>query len=74
MYAVVIVYDPENGSYGATAPDFDMDVIGIGKSEDEALSCFRNALASYVKVLREDGKPIPEPRHTVAMIDLAAVV
>jgi len=26
-YAVVIEYDPENGSYGATSPDFGIDVI-----------------------------------------------
>ncbi|MDB5041890.1 MAG: hypothetical protein JWN27_2616 [Candidatus Eremiobacteraeota bacterium] len=67
MYAVVIEYDPENGSYGATSPDFD-NVFAIGKSEAEALARFRNALEGYFDFLREEGRPIPAPRSTVATI------
>jgi predicted RNase H-like HicB family nuclease len=71
MYAVVIEYDPENGSYGATSPDVDDDrttVIGIGKSEDEAITRFRNALEGYFEFLRERGEPIPQPHHTITMV------
>ena len=74
MYAVVIEYDPETGSYAATAPDFGVDVAGIGKSADEAFARFKNALGGYVRVMREDGKPLPQPRHTVATVELEAVV
>ncbi len=71
MYTVVIDYDPENGSYGATSPDVDDDhntVIGIGKSADEAVARFRNALEGHFEFLRERGEPIPQPRVTVTMV------
>ena len=74
MYAVLIEFDPETGSYGATAPDFGIHVIGIGKSADEALWRFKRALGSYVRVMHEDGKPLPEPRHAVATVELEALV
>jgi predicted RNase H-like HicB family nuclease len=71
MYAVVIEYDPENGSYGASSPDVDDDhnlVVGIAKSADEAVTRFRNALEGYFEFLREQGRPIPQPHCTVTMI------
>jgi predicted RNase H-like HicB family nuclease len=68
MYAVVIEYDPQNGSYGATSPDFDYNVVGIGKSSDEALRRFGNALEAHVAALREDGKPLPEPHFAVTSV------
>ena len=58
MYAVVIEYDPQNGSYGATSPDFDDRVIGIGKSSDEALRQFNHALEGYIAFLLERGQPL----------------
>jgi len=68
MYAVVIEYDPQNGSYGATSPDFDYNVVGIGKSSDEALRRFKNALEGYIAFLRERGEPIPEPHYAVTSV------
>ena len=68
MYAVVIEYDPQNGSYGATSPDFDYHVVGIGKSSDEALRRFKNALEGYIAFLREHGEPIPEPHFAVTSV------
>jgi predicted RNase H-like HicB family nuclease len=71
MYTVVIDYDPENGSYGATSPDVDDEhnaVIGIGKSADEAVARFRNALKGHFEFLRERGEPIPQPRVTVTTV------
>ena len=70
MYTVVIEFDPNNGSYGATSPDFGTDVIAIGKSEGEALDRFRNALEGHIAFLRDQGDAVPAPRHTVATIDL----
>jgi predicted RNase H-like HicB family nuclease len=72
MYAVVIEYDPENGSYGATSPDFDYSVVGVGKSADEAMARFRNALEGYIAFLRERGEPLPEGHHAVTSIEVAS--
>lgn len=73
MYAVVIEYDPLNGSYGATSPDFDYNVVGIGKSSDEALRRFRNALEAHVAFLRERGEPLPDSHYGVTSVELSAI-
>jgi predicted RNase H-like HicB family nuclease len=70
MYVVVIEHDPENGSYGATSPDVGDHVVGIGKSPDEAVERFRNALEGYFAFLRDEGQPLPMPRHTVTTVAL----
>ncbi len=70
-HAVVTEYDPNNGSYGATSPDFGIHVIGIGKSEAEAVERLHNALQGHLAFLRERGEPIPEPRSTVTTIAVA---
>ena len=72
MYAVVIEYDPLNGSYGATSPDFDYSVVGIGKSSEEALRRFRNALEGYVEFLLERGEPLPEAHYGVTSVELSS--
>jgi predicted RNase H-like HicB family nuclease len=72
MYAVVIEYDPQNGSYGATSLDFDDAVVGIGKTADEAVERFRNALEGHIAFLRERGQSLPQGHHAVISIDMAS--
>jgi predicted RNase H-like HicB family nuclease len=55
-FAVIIEHDPDNGSYGASNPDLPVD--GIGKTPDEAVARFQNALNDYLAFLRERGQPI----------------
>jgi predicted RNase H-like HicB family nuclease len=71
MYAVVIEYDPDNGSFGATSPDVGDNVVGIGKSESEAIERFRSALQGHIAFLRDRREPVPEPHHTVEMVEVA---
>jgi predicted RNase H-like HicB family nuclease len=61
-YTVIIEHDPKTGSYGASTPDLPVD--GIGKSREEAIARFRNALTGYIAFMRERGEPVPPPRHT----------
>ena len=71
MYTVIIDYDPETGSYGATSPDVDDEknmVVGIGKSAEEAVARFSNALEGHFAFLLERGEPIPQPRVTVTTV------
>ena len=72
MYAVVIEYDPQNGSYGATSPDFDDAVVGVGKTAAEAVARFRNALEGHIAFLRERGEPLPDAHHAVTSIEMAS--
>jgi predicted RNase H-like HicB family nuclease len=68
MYAVVIEHDPQTETYAATSPDIGDNVVGIGTSEDDAVARFKNALLGYLDTLRAEGRPLPEPRYTVARI------
>jgi predicted RNase H-like HicB family nuclease len=72
MYAVVIEYDPQNGSYGATSPDFDDAVVGVGKTAEEAVERFRNALEGHIAFLRERGERLPEAHYAVTSIEIAS--
>ena len=65
-YPVLIEYDPETGSYGASSPD--LPVVGIGKSREDAVTRFRNALDGYIAFQHERGEPIPPSRHTVTTL------
>lgn len=71
VYAVVIDYDPDNGSYGATSPDFEYSVVGVGKSADEALRRFRSALETTIDFLRERGEPLPNGHYAVTSVEVA---
>ncbi len=68
MYAVVIEHDKGTGTYAATSPDIGDIVVGIGISEDDAVARFKNALQGYLEVLRTEGRPLPQPRYTVARV------
>jgi predicted RNase H-like HicB family nuclease len=68
-FTVIIEHDPDNGSYGASNPDLPVD--GVGKTPDEAVARFQNALNDYLAFLRERGQPIPELRHTVTTVRAA---
>jgi predicted RNase H-like HicB family nuclease len=67
-FPVIIEYDPENGSYGASSPDVAVD--GIGKTAEEAVARFKNALESHMRFLREHGLELPPPRHTVTTVNI----
>ncbi len=65
-YVVIVEYDPDSGSYGASSPDLPVD--GIGKSSEEAIARFHNALQGYLEFQKEMGLPIPDVRHTVTTV------
>ncbi len=65
-YPVLIEHDPQTGSYGASSPD--LPVVGIGKSREEAVTRFHNALHGYIEFQRERGEPVPPPRHSVTTL------
>ncbi len=74
MYAVVIEYDPQNASYGATSPDFDYSVVfGTLADPEEALRGFRNALEEHVAFLLERGEPLPEAHYGVTSVEVSSI-
>ena len=66
-YAVVIERSPNN--YAAYVPDLP-GCVSTGATEDEVVRRIREAIAFHLDGLREDGRPIPEPLSTVAVVEI----
>lgn len=64
---LVIFERGDDGGWGAHSPDID-GVFALGQSRPEAEQRIREALTSHLDLLREEGKPLPEPRTDAARI------
>jgi predicted RNase H-like HicB family nuclease len=62
-YLVLIEKGPT--SYGAYAPDVP-GCVAVGKTSQEALQRFREALQSHIELMQEDGDSLPEAEHVEA--------
>ena len=58
-YAVVIEKGPN--SYGAHVPDLP-GCVAAAETREEVYTLIREAIALYVKALKEEGLPVPEPQ------------
>ena len=70
QYTIVIEKSPSN--YAAYAPDLP-GCVATGATREEAVQEMRGAIAFHIESLREHGEPVPEPRCTAAVVDVAAV-
>ena len=70
QYTIVMEASPRNCA--ACAPDLP-GCIATGATREEAVREMRRAIAFYIESLREHGEPVPEPRSTAAVEDVAAV-
>jgi predicted RNase H-like HicB family nuclease len=61
-----IFYSQEDEAYIADIPDLKY-CSAHGETPEEALAEVLIAKAAFLAVLREDDKPIPEPRHRPAI-------
>ena len=61
QYLVQINRDPDS-DWGASVPDLP-GCVATGKTIDTALRRIERAIEIHVRGLREDGLPIPPPRH-----------
>ena len=68
QYTIAIERSPRN-----YAPDLP-GCIATGTTREEAVREMRRAIAFHIESLREHGEPVPEPRCTAAVVDVAAVV
>ena len=71
QYTIVIERSPRN--YVAYAPDLP-GCIATGSIRVETVREMRRAIAFHIESLREHGEPVPEPRCSAAVVDVAAVV
>ena len=68
-YAIVIERSPRN--YAAYVPDLP-GCVATGASEDEAVREISKAIRFHIESLREHREPVPQPRCTTAVVDVAA--
>ncbi len=69
-YTIVIEKAPAN--YAAYVPDLP-GCIATAPTKQEAITEIRQAIAFHIQSLREHGEPVPEPRCTAAVVEVAAV-
>ena len=60
-YLVVLNKDPES-DWGASVPDLP-GCVATGRTLDTTLRRIEKAIALHIRGMREDGLPIPLPRH-----------
>ena len=70
QYTIVIERSPRN--YAVYAPDLP-GCVATGATREGAVREMRRAIAFHIESLREHGEPVPEPRCTAVVVDVAAV-
>ena len=68
-YTVVVEKSPRN--YAAYVPDLP-GCVATGTSREEAVREIRQAIRFHLESLREHGEPVPEPRCTATVVNVAA--
>ena len=70
QYTIVIERSPRNSA--ACAQDLP-GCIATGATREETVRMMRRAIAFHIESLCEHGEPVPEPRCTGTVVDVAAV-
>ena len=55
-----VVYEKGPTSYGAMVPDLP-GCYAVGETLEETRALIAEAIAAHIKLLRQDGDPVPEP-------------
>lgn len=71
MKEYLVIYEWTGNNYSAYVPDLP-GCVTTGKTLEEAESNMKEAMSLYLDVLREDGKPIPDPTTKGRPISVAA--
>ena len=69
-YTIVIEKAPDN--YAAYVPDLP-GCVANRATREEAVREMRQAIEFHIESLREHGEPVPEPRCTATVVDVAAI-
>ena len=69
-YAIVIEKSPRN--YAAYVPDLP-GCVATGASTEEVVHEIGEAIRLHIESLREHHEPVPEPRCTTAVVEVATV-
>lgn len=67
-YAVIV--EPSGNGFGAYAPDIP-GCVAVGETIEETLVFMKDALEAHLRMMRDDGDPIPEPSTIVREFEVA---
>ncbi len=67
MIEYAVIYERGETNWGAYIPDLP-GCVSIGDTLAEVQENIKEAIELYLEVLKEDGKPIPEPSTEVGKI------
>ena len=70
-YHINIFYSEEDGGYIADVPDLE-SCSAFGATPQEALAEVEIAKTAWLAAARDDGKPVPTPRHRPAIYQAAS--
>lgn len=71
QYTIVIGETPRN--FSAYAPDLP-GCVATGATRDEVVREMRSAIAFHIESLHAHREPVPDPRCTATVVDVAAAV
>ena len=63
----VLIYPGEDGYWVVECPSLP-GCISQGKTREEAILNIREAIALYIEVLEDNGKPVPEERFESVLV------
>ncbi len=66
-----IVIEKATRNFAAYAPDLP-GCVATGATRNETIREMREAILLHLQSLREHGEPVPQPRSTAAVVDMAA--
>ena len=67
MIEYTVIYERGQTNWGAYVPDLP-GCVSIGDTLAEVQENIKEAIELYLEVLKEDGKPIPEPSTQVGKV------
>ena len=67
----LVVVEKGKSSYGAYVPDLP-GCVAAGESRREVLKLIRDAVKLHIEVLRESGRPVPEPTSKSDVVKVRA--
>lgn len=71
MKEYAVIYESGTSNWSAYSPDVP-GCIATGKTKEDVVRQFREALQFHIEGLRLHGDPIPEPTCEVGMVAVAA--
>ena len=67
MIEYLVIYEQEEGDWGAYAPDLP-GCVAVGKTRVEVERRISEAIPMHIELLRESGQPVPKPHHMAGSV------